>query len=177
MKFFTPDLITRASAVDDAIADAAQEEWEERRSKYQEHLRAIRPQLPRPVHTFLGRFCLHDAQLKWIAERADERRVVMALQLDTPPGESLQLVYDLVGEPQTVRHPFLAEPVRPPQWLYDEIDAEESDHGTVCTHSILFTDGNEVILKFKKLHLKSWKTSQLVGGTGLEHVGMTERAD
>ncbi len=174
MKFFTPDIIVRASSDNDAVADAAHEEWEEMLTSYRKHLRAIGPKLSRSVRTFLRKFCLHDAKLKWIAERADGLCVVMAVQLDTPPDESLQLVYDLVAKPDTVRHQSLAEPVTPPEWLYDEIDAEGSDNGTIFTHSILFTDGNEVILKFKKLHLKSYKTSHLVGGTETRQIDLAE---
>jgi hypothetical protein len=153
MKFFTPDLLIRFGSTDDAIADAAQDEWETAHRQYLDHLREIRSKLPRSVQDFLRRICLHDARLLTLGIREDSGKLLLFLELDTPPDKGVLLTYDLAKRPELVIHPSLSEQGTPVEWLYDEIDVAKGGKPSIFTHSILFTGGRELQLTFRRMRV------------------------
>lgn len=153
MRFFTPDLLLRFGSTDDALADAAHEEWENANQKYLKHLERIRPELPRAVRSFLRNFCLHDARLLALGVGADHLQLSLLLELDSPRNHGILLTYDLSRPPELVKHPELAEPGTPIEWLYDEFDLARRTAQPAVTHSILFTGGRELRLAFRALRV------------------------
>jgi hypothetical protein len=153
MKFFTPDLLLRFGSLDDAIAHAAQEEWEEVNRKYLDHLEKIRPKLPRGVRSLLRNFCLHDAGLLALGLQQDHRELFLVLAFDGPDKRGLMLTYDLTSRPELIRHPSLSEEGTPIEWLYDELEVVKGGKQPVFAHSILFTGGRELRLTFRNLRL------------------------
>jgi hypothetical protein len=153
MKYFTPDLLLRFGSEDDATADAAHLEWERKSRQYQERLDDLRSQLPRTAKSLLRRYCLHDARVLMLGISRDDLALSLFLELADEAGTAVQLVYDLVRKPRLRKHPELTERGAPLEWLYDEFDVEEGKGGKVFTHSILFADGQELRLAFRKLSL------------------------
>jgi hypothetical protein len=153
MKFFTPDLVLRFGSTDDAVADAAHEEWEKVNQKYLDHLERIRPQLPRAVRSFLRNFCLHDARLLALGVGADQLQLSLFLELDSPRDHGILLTYHLSRRPELIKHPELAELGTPIEWLYDEFDLARRATLPATTHFILFTGGRELRLAFRALRV------------------------
>jgi hypothetical protein len=152
MKFFTPDLLIRFGSTDDAIADAASDEWEQVHAAYVTHLQRIRPDLPRGMRRLLRRYYLHDAKV--LAVAADEKQFFsIFLELNKPQDKFLELKYRLVGNGKKPgfslhRHSELAGESKPlGWWLYDELDVAGGDLAAF-THTILFTGGIELRLAF-----------------------------
>jgi hypothetical protein len=152
MKFFTPDLLQRFGSTDDAVAGAAQTDWERVDQEYRDHLRTIRAKLPRAAKSLLGKFCLHDARLLAVGLRDDGLEFSLFLELDTPQHEGVLLTYGLLKRPKLVKHPGLAEKGTPIEWLYDEFDVKGGSHPGF-THCVLFTGGRELDLSFRSLRL------------------------
>src|SRR5713101_8057348 len=96
MKYFTPDLIERFGSPDDAVATAADAEWETLNEQYQRHLRHIELELPPHIREF-SHLLLHDAQVRSIARRGNQ--LIMVLLKDVPPRDLVMLTYTLVDEP------------------------------------------------------------------------------
>ena len=168
MKYFTPDLLRRFGSMDDAVADAAQEEWEKVNQKYLDHLDGIRPDLPRSVRSFLRHFCLHDARLLALGVGADHLQLSLFLELDSPRDHGILLNYDLSRRPELVKHPELAEPGTPIEWLYDEFDLARRTAQPAFTHSILFTGGRELRLAFRALRVVVFDKVLAPAGQGQE---------
>jgi hypothetical protein len=176
MKFFTPDLINRFGSEDDRVALAAQQELEERSDEYLRHLREIEDKLPQRFRELLDRFYLHDSRViahsslgisepgwpgetklaelvpGWKPTAQDESRshsFWIALQLDTPPREILVLKYRCAVIEETQLHQLLRDGECPDlEWLYDEVELVRTDRGNEFRHSILFTKGLELRLRF-----------------------------
>jgi hypothetical protein len=162
MKYFTPELMLRFGSDDEVVALAASEEWDRRQAIYRDHLKQLGPTLPRSVRGLLKRFYLHDAKVFTIA-LDDRSTLVVNLLLDGENNGGLQLTYRLVAPPTIHRHPEIAEPCTPPQWLYDEIDAAENEPG-VFTHNILLTNGSELELRFRNLTVKRFRKMLSLSG-------------
>jgi hypothetical protein len=155
MKYFTPALLVRFGSTNDATADAAQDEWERAHAAYLNHLKAIRPQLPRSVRGLLRRYYLHDAKVLTMA--IDETPCFsLFLQLSNPANvldRYIELTYRLSGRIKpglrVIRHVSQAGEGKPfGWWLYDEIDVLKGGPVATLTHSILFTAGCELQLHF-----------------------------
>jgi hypothetical protein len=157
VKFFTPDLLIRFGSEDDAIANAAQEEWERQNDRYLKRLAEIRSALPRSARSFIRHSCPHDARLLVLGARKDLRMISLFLELDDATETGLQLTYDLARKPELLKHPELSEKGTPIEWLYDEFDVKKVRGRRVFTHSILFTGGRELRLSFHKLHLMPYE--------------------
>jgi len=152
MKFFTPDLLFRFGSEDDAVADAAQADWEKADLAYRKRLnKIILPGLPSAAKSFVKKLCLHDARLLIMAVSGDRLTVSLFLELDDPRNQGVLLHYDLARTLKVVKHPEIREPDTPVEWLYDEFDVKVSGGQKVFTHSILFTDGNELRLGFRNM--------------------------
>ena len=62
MRFFTPELYLRFNSRDDAVALAADAEWEAAIARYNAHLDSFRGKMPSQVVN-LSEMCLHDADI------------------------------------------------------------------------------------------------------------------
>ena len=169
MKFFTPDLLLRFGSLDDAIADAAQAEWEMANRNYLKHLEKIRPKLPKDVLPLLDEYCLHDARVIQTATLRDNlgidfslagaTRIDLSLKLDTPQDKELILSYELMKPAAFIEHPEFAGERALTEWLYDEFSLARGKQPSFI-HSILFTGGLELELRFHDLELTVPKKSK-----------------
>jgi hypothetical protein len=179
MKYFTPDLLERFGSEDDRIALAAQDELERRSERYAEHLKGIAKKLPPRFLEMQDRFYLHDARVvgptvPWFrpdvpapfhAElwwdfpfrsprpRTDpgwQPSFLLALRLDPPPQEVLVLHYRFARVDEVRFHAPIGDEKLPfLEWRHDEVDLVPSDEGLEFGHSILFTNGLELIVRFR----------------------------
>jgi hypothetical protein len=154
MKYMTSDLLARFRSPDDAVAEAASAEWQRQGDAYLQHLKEIRPNLASGARRLL-RYSFHDAKVLTMAAD-DVPHFSFVLELDDPVGRGgkkcLELKYRLVGGPgkgfDMVQHKELAGDGKQfGWWLYDEFDLSAGDI-PVTTHSILFTGGWELQLRF-----------------------------
>jgi hypothetical protein len=189
MKFFTPDLLERFGSEDERIALAAHEEFERRSEAYLRHLHEIRENLPPRFLELQEQFYLHDARVMNLPllsanpdvtlsvdsqrsglpigqppPRGEEGRLPsfgMALQLDTPPKEVLVLQYRSVII-EKLYHQSLADKECPGlEWQYDEVDLIRTSGKPDYLHSILFTRGIELILRFKDFDFAKLKPMEI----------------
>ncbi len=172
MKFFTPDLLLRFGSDDGELAQAAQEELEHRAEGYLRSLSEIEPYLPPRFRDLLDQFYLHDARVLPQSSMAmtDLERLEhslrsgmppdgefgrrtpsfwIPLQLDTPPREILVLQYRSVEIENAEIHESLFEECPYLEWQHDEVDLVQSGEYTEFRHSILFTRGLEIRLRFR----------------------------
>jgi hypothetical protein len=94
-----------------------------------------------------------DAAVRSLGRQGD--RFVIVLQLDTPPHDLLTLTYHLVAEPRVDREALPAEDRTPDdhvEWLYDEFELEPGPP-PMATHSILLSNGWELLLRFRDLQV------------------------
>jgi hypothetical protein len=131
MKYFTPDLMLRYASQDDAIVEAADEEWERQQEAYLNRLKQLDPLLPRSLRSLLKRYYLHDAKVSTLAMNEGSTFVV-TLQLDGSGNGGLQLTYRLTAPLKIQRHPEIDEGATPLEWLYDEVELlkEEPPHSS-----------------------------------------------
>jgi hypothetical protein len=169
MRYFTPERYLRLGNLDDekAFLDA-QEQWEEALSRYREQLQRIRKALP-PYSRSLRAFVLsahsvylHDACV--LAMHQSKEDFIITLQPPSDPERLTVLGYKLVEEP------IIEQNVLPPErcreqieWLYDELDLDESESPRglpvssskpTIRHNILLSNGWEVVLRFRYARLK-----------------------
>jgi hypothetical protein len=165
MKFFTPDLYLRFNSADDAVADAANEDWEEALAAYRSHLERIYDGLPTQLRK-LTELDLHDRELLSFEKAIP----FMGFSSARPNGQSgwstmailslgrteeiVTLVYTLSDQiretPKNAEWPFSRVK---PHWLYDEIDRDAgrdlSGHRQVrYVHRILLSDGQTLEIPF-----------------------------
>jgi hypothetical protein len=188
MRFYTPDLLARFGSKDDNIADAAHDEIEQRAEEYVQHLDEIEARLPPRFRDLLNQFYLHDARvishpplmitdLEWL-ERAlrsgqplgwrafgpGERRMPsywIPLEVDTPPREILVLQYRCVQIETIEIHESIFEPFEYLGWQHDEVDLVQAGESPEFRHSILFTRGLEVRLRFKDFDFATLKPMEI----------------
>jgi hypothetical protein len=177
MKFFTADLLERFGSEDEDIALTAHEELEKRSEQYGRRLHEIWNQLPGRLQELQDQFYLHDArviavfdpmlpailptercltartairELAHCARRGSLIPVRVGVQLDTPPRDALILQYGSALVEQIIEHSALKEEQCPYlEWLHDEIDVLPGEQAIEFRHSILFSGGIEVRLRFK----------------------------
>lgn len=98
MKYFTPDLIERYGSLDDEVADAADQDWENAVKRYRRLLERILPVLPTGVRRWRARsICLHDARVLRLGRGADQ--FLMVVEPAAPAGSLVVLAFTLNGEP------------------------------------------------------------------------------
>jgi hypothetical protein len=185
MRFFTPNLIERFGSDDDRIALAAQTELEQSSEAYSRRLSEVASELPQRFQELLDRYYLHDARVidhsslgngdcgslrgselgtsitGWKAsERVDGCLLSfwIVLELDTPPRELLALQYRSVLIEGVDIHQTLREDECPYlEWQYDEVELVGTDRGKEFRHSILFTNGLELRLRFNDFDFATLK--------------------
>jgi hypothetical protein len=190
MKFFTPDLIERFGSDDDRIALDAQTELEQRAENYSRNLGEFEFELPQRFRELLDRYYLHDARVinhsclgngdtlmlgdaELRVRRTDRNQVESArdrllsfsiiLVLDTPPKEVLVLQYRSVLIDGADIHQSLREDESPYlEWQYDEVELVDTTRCREFRHSILFTNGRELQLRFKDFDFATLKPMETV---------------
>lgn len=149
MKFFTRDLYRRCHSSDEAIVNAACEEWEQANQAYERHLAVIEPVLPPHVRAF-AELLLHDAKVQSIARQGN--RLILVLHKDIPPRDLVIVNYELEGEP--VVEPFADAPAdwsRPATFQFDELDVECEGESKVYSQSIVLDNGWLMRLRFRDI--------------------------
>ena len=146
MKYFTRDLLERFGSPEDDVADAAQAEWEAAAEAYREELAATRQYFDPQLLRLLDEVRLHDAQLL-LAERFGDLFFVEIVPVRTV--RPILLTYDLApGYPAEM----LGEAPRTSDaavyWLYDELSALSPGLARAFTHTILLSDGREIVIPF-----------------------------
>jgi hypothetical protein len=188
MKFFTQDLLDRFGSKDDDVAFEANRELEERSEGYFRHLHVIAEKLPQRLRELLERFYLHDSRVishssfgisepgeQGFAKRSeqshgalaiprDESRLpefLIVLQLDALPAEVLLLRYRSAVIEEARLHQTLRE-VNVPylEWLHDEVELIGTDRDSEFRHSILFTTGFELRLRFNDFDYATLKLAE-----------------
>jgi hypothetical protein len=185
MKFFTADLLERFGSDHDHIALAAQSQLEQRAEEYSRNLGEVELELPQRFRELLDRYYLHDAQVmehsrlgnvenlsiadpelgacstRWKpVEQIDGRLLSfwIVLALDTPPRDVVVLQYRSVLIDGADTHQSLREDGCPYlEWQYDEVELVETGRGKEFRHSILFSNGLELRLRFKDFDFTTLK--------------------
>jgi hypothetical protein len=75
MRHLKPELLVRSRSLDDAVSEAAADEWEEAVAKYNAELDAMRSDLPPGVCSLLTSCSLHDARILSISEARQKPRL------------------------------------------------------------------------------------------------------
>jgi hypothetical protein len=154
MKYFTPEKYLRLQDFSsDAAMDAAEKAWEQARLRYQRHLKKILSRIPRSLRALLEAHYLHDAEVLSMGQQG--KTFVIVIRLDAPPREQLILSYQLTEE-ALIHKGVLPTPNgdRPMRWLYDEIGVTAGKKPST-SQAILFSNGWEVHLRFRNLHVVS----------------------
>jgi hypothetical protein len=154
MKYFPPDLYVRFCSRDDEVADQAHAAWEKAQARYEKHLKAIRPALPRGVQKMVENLRLHDAEL--LALWQGEKNCLLELRLDAPPSDLVFLDYKLTQDPVLEMDVLPAElRSRGTLFLYDEVDVTRPrGKENAYTHSILFGNGLSLRLTFTDVKIR-----------------------
>jgi hypothetical protein len=151
MKYFTRDLYRRCQASEEAILNAACEEWEQANEAYERHLAAIEPEFPPHIRDFTG-LLLHDAKVQSIARQGNH--LILVLHKDIPPRDLVILDYELDGEP--IVDPFADAPAdwtRPTTFQFDELDMVREGEGKIYSQSIVFGNGWLMRLRFRDVRM------------------------
>jgi hypothetical protein len=147
MKYFTPELHARTCSANDTTANVAHAEWETALDRYERRLKKIRADLTPGVRKLIDDLRLHDAQLLYFG-RSDDR-CFLALQTDQAPETIVSLEYSLGANPIIERNALPTNlQTKGCFFLYDEVDLTTRNGRNAFTHSILFTDGLHIRLKF-----------------------------
>jgi hypothetical protein len=146
MRYFTRDLYRRCRSTDEAVLNAACEEWEQANEVYERHLATIEPEFPPHLREFAA-LLLHDAKVQSIARQGNQ--LILVLHKNIPPCDLVILSYELDGEP--VVEPFADAPAdwsRPTTFQFDELDIVNGAKGHLYTQSIVFGNGWLMRLRF-----------------------------
>jgi hypothetical protein len=163
MKYLTPERYLRLDNLSNEQAFlAAQQQWEEALTSYQEQLQRIWKQLPRALQKLLKSVYLHDSRV--LTMHQIDQEFFITLQPPSDPGRLVVLGYSLVEEPSVEQDVLPQDRRREPiEWLYDELDLDRpegprglppsSDKPTM-RHNILLSNGWEVTLRFRSIWVK-----------------------
>jgi len=151
MKYFTRDLIERCGSTDDAVAGAAEREWEAANSRYEEHLQSIEADFPEHIRAF-SNLLLHDA-LVWSIARQGEN-LIMVLRKDIPPPTLVILRYTLTRDPMIDPQALSPEQrVEVMDFQFDELDLIRQGNRVTYSQCILFGNGWEMTLHFSDVQI------------------------
>jgi hypothetical protein len=161
MKFLQPEMLARSRSANDAVAEAAADQWDTALVAYRARFKAIRNRLPVAVRRLCVRVALHDALLLGAARAEHRPFFALLVRLEGTagePGEVLELVYHPVAGPhgglEIRTHPCLDDnpPGQSVRVLYDEFDVHEAH--AFFTHALLLSDGREIDIRF---HSMTWR--------------------
>ncbi len=160
MKYFTPERLFRLQdRSDEQQFLAALDDWEVASRAYRQHLGQIGEALPPALRRLVHAVALHDARVidLWPPRPESQRaRFTIILQPESDLSRRVVLRYSLLEPPQIDRNALGDEACsRPLAWLYDELGVEPSAPSQsgepTLTHRILFSNGWEVGLRFRKV--------------------------
>lgn len=142
MLYFTPELYLAYQNQNDAIADAAGDQWDAAIEAYRFSFDNVKHLLSNDFRAFFDTICLHDAEV------VGELKVNGFYALGVLPedvSEPIALFYRLV-KPVEVREDVFPKHLQSnrPYWLYEEAGVE-GDH---LSQNILLSNGKEVIIHF-----------------------------
>lgn len=173
MKYFTPELFIALNSEDDAVAAAAEEQWQIATDDYRDHLRRIEAKLPETLRRFAADVCPHDAEivasmsglhsalpyLTMQLHAAGSRRSYSVLSVNHE-GAMMTLLYSNV-EPPEVQLPAASDVFYDDHliWLYDEISCPK--RGRFC-HEILFSNGRVAKFVFDDFVLAEYPALEAV---------------
>ncbi len=146
MKYFTPELLERLASSNDAVADAADQEWERALVRARRRWHKIRTAFPEAVQRFEEqRVCLHDARVLSMARQDDTFVAILHRQ---PPGQEIVLLIftldeDPVIEPDVVPGHGDGHTIT---WLYEEWDLDRRGR---CWFEVLLSNAWSVRLRFR----------------------------
>ncbi len=188
MRFFTPDLLERFGSEDDNVAFEAHQEFELRSREYLRQLNEIAEKLPQRLRALIEQHYLHDARVishspfgicapgelgngnladltLGAQQTPHDGRLPsfwIHLQLDTPPREILVLQYRCALIEEAHLHQYAGDDQSPNlEWLYDEVDLIPMGDGYEFRHSILFTNGLELRLRFEDFDFATLKPIEI----------------
>jgi hypothetical protein len=146
MKYFTPELLERLASANDAVAVAADLEWECAIVRARRRWHKIQTAFPRAVRHFEEqRVCLHDARVLSMARQ--DATFVAILHHDSPQQEIVLLIFTLdqdpVIEPDVVPGHGEGQPIT---WLYEEWDLDRRGR---CWFEVLLSNAWSVRLRFR----------------------------
>jgi hypothetical protein len=152
MNYFTRQRYLALQERGDDAMDAADAAWAEAVARYDAYLQTIRAEMPEAIRELLDGFSLHDARVLSMGQRGDT--FMISLQLDVPPNELLTITYSLAGTPEIKQDlfPWATADVAP-AWLYEELELVRQGNQAHFVQSILFSNGWEVRLPFREVHL------------------------
>ncbi|HEV3259333.1 MAG TPA: hypothetical protein VG013_20875 [Gemmataceae bacterium] len=151
MKYFTPQLYERLQNADPAVMDAVDADWEAASARYEQRRLVVGAALA-PVLTRFEGILLHDATVLGISRRGAEFSIL--LLKDLPPWDLVTLTYTLTDEPYIDKNAVSsAHQSGVMQFEYDEFDVIEERGRNHCTHSILFSNGWEIRLRFRDVQV------------------------
>jgi hypothetical protein len=152
MRFFTAELYAALQDFSsDAAMNAADAAWEAAGNAYDRHLAEIGPRVEQVLQQF-GKVLLHDALVQSMSR--DGAHFTIVLQADIPPRNVVTIRYELCGEP-VIEYHDLPAPCRSTvlQYECDEFDVIDTDGQRHFLHSILFSNGCELQLRFRSVEI------------------------
>jgi hypothetical protein len=163
MQYLKPEILARLRSLDDDVAEAAANEWEQAVARYNAELDAIRPILPAGVRTLHAHCSLHDARIRGILLASRRPRLSLLIQLEgrsAHPGAALELRYVLAGTSKhpgfTIRgHPVPERDVQ--DWgriQYDEFSIVADAPVDVFAHSLLLRGEAELQIWFTEMQVR-----------------------
>jgi hypothetical protein len=153
LKYFTPELHAKTCSENNVIADAAHAEWEKALERYEKRQAKIRPQMPRNVRILSEKLRLHDALLLFLGRSED--RCHLTLQTEEHHARIVSLEYAVLVEPVIEVNTLPIElQTNGCCFLYDEVDLVSRAGQNSFTHSILFSNGLHLRLRFRDLAIR-----------------------
>lgn len=151
MKYFTPDLVNRYGSLDDEVADAADQHWENAVKRYRRRLERILPALPAGVRRWRARaICLHDARVLRLGREGDQ--FLMVVEPTAPAGSLVVLAFTLAGEPAINPAALPGGPDSTGvEWLYEEWDLDRHQR---CWFEVLLSNGWSIRLPFRAFEFR-----------------------
>src|ERR1043166_6542734 len=165
MKYFSRELTERYGSTDDAVARAADAEWEAALERYQSYLASIENELPQHIRDF-NNLLLHDAVVWSIARHANS--LTMVLRKDIPPRDVVVLTYTLTADP-VIEKEALPTDHRGDvmDFQYDEFELVQQNVRPTYQQSIMFGNGWEMTLQFADVRVTLAEPIYPLAGTVL----------
>jgi hypothetical protein len=170
MKFFNPELYLQFNSPDDAVADRANDAWENAIRNYQRHLKAIRDRM-RPEVRKISELCLHDAEIlnfeRDLTAVIPFKMAILSLKQEGSVHSLIYILWDNIRDyPPGKSWPFSTSRKH---WLYDELDVAGSDRG-LFLHRILFSDGSVVEIPFISVFVNVVSVADLLETTSAKRI-------
>jgi len=163
MRYLKPELLTRCRSLDDEVAEAAANEWDQAIARYNARLATLRPLLPTGVQAVLDHFSLHDGRVLGISLARRKTWLSLLVRLEgtsVRPGPVLELKYILAKGLKRaafaiMRHGGAEQGSQDRGRIqYDEFGKVGGVGVGVFSHSLLLTGGFELRIRFTNLRVR-----------------------